>query len=74
MKSEKDSKSTTFGPKILAPEESSRPGRQRCHGKSRTPATHRETDLARSEDRREDQAANLNGRSAHVAINSEVPP
>jgi hypothetical protein len=35
-------------------------------------ATHRETDLIRSEDRQEDQAADLKDRSTHVAINFET--
>jgi hypothetical protein len=36
--------------------------------------TRRETDLARSEERRENQAADLKDRQAHVANNSETPP
>jgi hypothetical protein len=35
------------------------------------PATRLETDLARSEERREDQAADLSDRKAHIAINTK---
>jgi hypothetical protein len=52
----------------LAPEKPPRLGRQR------KPATHRETDLVRSEERRENQAANLKDQQAHDDINSETPP
>jgi hypothetical protein len=52
---------------ILALEKPSRPGRQR------RPPTRRETDLAGSEERREEQAVDLKDRQAHFAINSEIP-
>jgi hypothetical protein len=53
---------------ILALEKLSHPGRHR------RPATHRETDLARSEERREDQVADIKERTTHIAITSEMPP
>jgi hypothetical protein len=36
--------------------------------------TRRETDLAKSEEQREDQAADLKNPQAHIAINSEMSP
>jgi hypothetical protein len=50
---------------ILAPAKPSRLNRQRYTKK---------TDLARSEDRREDQVADPKDRTTQVAITSEAPP
>jgi hypothetical protein len=51
---------------ILAPEKTPRPSRQR------KPAKHRETNLARSEEQREDIAIDLKDQTTHVAITSEA--